>query len=270
MWYDNWSDMGPLIQYLTHRDIYDARIPMNVKVGDMIHNGKLKWPQDWYDKFPLITSMDDPNFQNEANDTVVWMSKNGEKVKFSVKTATCDLCTEYPKRMSNQDKMTRWGLHIVNRCPLCHNDNEDIQHLFFKCIYSSEVWSKAKEMADIKCDESNWHELIGRLAGVFGYGYTTVNELHSIGFYQLDLYNSLSKSLGMSKYGSVYSEPTYLHRTKYGTCRRLDMQITHDNVDKDPLIYAFYGYKVNICSFKMAQEVGLSSYSIERNKNRWS
>lgn len=32
--------MGPLIQYLTQRDIYDARLPMNVKVGDMIQNGK--------------------------------------------------------------------------------------------------------------------------------------------------------------------------------------------------------------------------------------
>ncbi|PWA41355.1 reverse transcriptase zinc-binding domain-containing protein [Artemisia annua] len=190
MWYDNWSEMGPLIQYITYRDIYDARLPLNIKVSDIMQNGKWKWPQDWYDKFPLITSIEDPTIQNDYNDIVVWISKNEEKVRFSVKTATIDLGTEVPRvrwwrliwyaqcipkhsfifclaiqnRLSTQDRMAKWGLYTVNRCPLCQNDNEDLQHLFFKCKFSSEVWSKAKEMAEINCEKSNWQELIRRLA----------------------------------------------------------------------------------------------------------
>lgn len=48
-------------------------------------------------KVSLITSIEDPNFHNDTIDTVVWVSKNGEKVNFSVKTATIDLCTDVPK-----------------------------------------------------------------------------------------------------------------------------------------------------------------------------
>ncbi|PWA42372.1 reverse transcriptase zinc-binding domain-containing protein [Artemisia annua] len=58
--------------------------------------------------------------------------------------------------------MAKWGLYTVNRCPLCHNDNEDLQHLFFQCNFSSEVWSEAKEMAEINYEERNWQELIRR------------------------------------------------------------------------------------------------------------
>ena len=30
MWHDNWSSMGPLMQYITHRDIYNARLTMDI------------------------------------------------------------------------------------------------------------------------------------------------------------------------------------------------------------------------------------------------
>ncbi|PWA60833.1 reverse transcriptase zinc-binding domain-containing protein [Artemisia annua] len=68
-----------------------------IEVSDMMQNGKWKWPQDWYAMFPLITSIEDPTIQNDYNDIVVWISKNEEKVRFSVKTATIDLSTEVPR-----------------------------------------------------------------------------------------------------------------------------------------------------------------------------
>ena len=97
MWYDNWSDMGPLIQYNTYRDIYDARFPINVKVGDMIQNGAWKWPQEWYEKFPLITSIEVPNIVDDDKDRVVWLNKKGEEADFSAKAATNVLCIDSPK-----------------------------------------------------------------------------------------------------------------------------------------------------------------------------
>lgn len=190
MWNDNWCSMGPLIQYLTHRDIYNARLNLNMKVCDMIEDGKWKWPLEWFDKFPLITSLEDPNFNADDNDTVVWICKNGEEGKFSVKNATLDLCTSVPKvhwwrlvwysqcvpkhsfilwlaiqnRLSTQEKLQNWGIYNVNRCPLCQKDNEDLQHLFFRCEFSKEVWYKAVLMADINCDNSSWEELIKSMA----------------------------------------------------------------------------------------------------------
>ncbi|PWA68840.1 reverse transcriptase zinc-binding domain-containing protein [Artemisia annua] len=76
MWHDNWSSLGPLMQYITHRDICDARLSMDITVGEMIENGKWKWPVEWYEKFPIITSIEDPSSNNDAEDTVVWISKS--------------------------------------------------------------------------------------------------------------------------------------------------------------------------------------------------
>nr|GEX22667.1 uncharacterized mitochondrial protein AtMg00810-like [Tanacetum cinerariifolium] len=47
MWYDNWSGMGPLINYITYRNLYNAGMDRNCSVSDMIDNGSWKWPRDW-------------------------------------------------------------------------------------------------------------------------------------------------------------------------------------------------------------------------------
>ncbi|GJZ96178.1 RNA-directed DNA polymerase, eukaryota, reverse transcriptase zinc-binding domain protein, partial [Tanacetum coccineum] len=38
MWYDRWNDSGLLINLVTHIDLYDARMPMMIKLADMIHD----------------------------------------------------------------------------------------------------------------------------------------------------------------------------------------------------------------------------------------
>ena len=55
MWYDNWSHLGPISQYITHRDLYDARLDTGLKVSEMISNGCWNWPFEWYHKFSIIT-----------------------------------------------------------------------------------------------------------------------------------------------------------------------------------------------------------------------
>ena len=48
IWYDNWSHMGPLINSITHRIIYDdARLNKLCSVADMIENGSWRWSNDW-------------------------------------------------------------------------------------------------------------------------------------------------------------------------------------------------------------------------------
>ncbi|PWA61793.1 reverse transcriptase zinc-binding domain-containing protein [Artemisia annua] len=60
--------------------------------------------------------------------------------------------------------MIKWGMYNVNRCPLCLSENEDLQHLFFKCSFSTAVWDKVRDMAEIECDNRNWNELLKFLA----------------------------------------------------------------------------------------------------------
>ncbi|GJX03941.1 hypothetical protein Tco_0189857 [Tanacetum coccineum] len=46
LWFDNWSSIGPLFQYITHRDLYDKRLSENITVRDMIVNERWRWPQE--------------------------------------------------------------------------------------------------------------------------------------------------------------------------------------------------------------------------------
>ncbi|GKE96832.1 hypothetical protein Tco_1581687 [Tanacetum coccineum] len=39
-WYDNWNSIGPINNYVTHMNRYDARLADNMKVCDMVKDGK--------------------------------------------------------------------------------------------------------------------------------------------------------------------------------------------------------------------------------------
>ncbi|GJY35773.1 RNA-directed DNA polymerase, eukaryota, reverse transcriptase zinc-binding domain protein [Tanacetum coccineum] len=70
MWFDNWSEIGPLFQYITYRDIYDERLDRGLKVSDMIDNSGWMWPNDWYGKFPMITSLNVPTISTGSDDKI--------------------------------------------------------------------------------------------------------------------------------------------------------------------------------------------------------
>ena len=42
-------------------------------------------------------------------------------------------------RLTNQDKLIKWGIQGANRCSLCQMDSEDMHHLFFQCTFAKEV-----------------------------------------------------------------------------------------------------------------------------------
>nr|GEZ31441.1 RNA-directed DNA polymerase, eukaryota, reverse transcriptase zinc-binding domain protein [Tanacetum cinerariifolium] len=47
MWYDKWHESGMLIDKISNRDLYDARIPKMISIDDMIDRGVWKWPNEW-------------------------------------------------------------------------------------------------------------------------------------------------------------------------------------------------------------------------------
>ena len=91
LWYDNWSSLGALSQMVTNRDLYDARLHCELKVCDMVSNGNCLWPEEWYVKYHSITNLAVPNLDSNIEDKVVWRTKNGVEVDFSVSIANCDL-----------------------------------------------------------------------------------------------------------------------------------------------------------------------------------
>ncbi|GJY07715.1 hypothetical protein Tco_0374769 [Tanacetum coccineum] len=64
--YDKWSNMGHLFKSITHRDLYDARLRDNMTLKEMVSNGQLMWPQEWYVKFPWIKNIVCPVLATDA------------------------------------------------------------------------------------------------------------------------------------------------------------------------------------------------------------
>ncbi|GKA86082.1 hypothetical protein Tco_0807793 [Tanacetum coccineum] len=61
VWHDKWCGIGPLSQFVTNRDIYDARFNNKASFADMIDNDKWKWHNEWKDVFPELISIPVPS-----------------------------------------------------------------------------------------------------------------------------------------------------------------------------------------------------------------
>ncbi|KAK6795539.1 hypothetical protein RDI58_008993 [Solanum bulbocastanum] len=43
-------------------------------------------------------------------------------------------------RLRTKDVLLKWGMQITRDCVLCGSHLETLPHLFFDCVYSTEVW----------------------------------------------------------------------------------------------------------------------------------
>ncbi|GJR52155.1 hypothetical protein Tco_1402676 [Tanacetum coccineum] len=76
------KDQGGLS--LKNLDLYDERLNEDLKVRDMIVNGGWVWPNDWFEKFLLSTSLEVPSIDEQVEDKIVWKTNNGKLVDFTV------------------------------------------------------------------------------------------------------------------------------------------------------------------------------------------
>ena len=67
-------------------------------------------------------------------------------------------------RLSTLDRLQKWGNCIVNRCYLCMKEAEDLEHIFFKCDFSREVWEKVRIKAKIHNCDVSWNNIVQELA----------------------------------------------------------------------------------------------------------
>ncbi|GJU50290.1 RNA-directed DNA polymerase, eukaryota, reverse transcriptase zinc-binding domain protein [Tanacetum coccineum] len=190
IWFDNWCSLSPLSNFISHRDLYDARLRGDLRVRDMIVNGQWRWPYEWNEKFPMLKNLVVPTIKNGVNDRIVWHDKFGKDVAFSVSVANRDMNDQGPcvpwwkliwfpqcipkhsfilwlavqNRLTTLDKLKNWGDYAVNRCCLCCQDAEDLDHLMFKCEFASEVWNKISVIADMQINSTDMKVLIHHLS----------------------------------------------------------------------------------------------------------
>nr|GEV80746.1 RNA-directed DNA polymerase, eukaryota, reverse transcriptase zinc-binding domain protein [Tanacetum cinerariifolium] len=139
------GDIGPLFQYVTHRDLYDEILNDDLKVRDMIGNGLWLWQNDWFERFLMITSLEVLRIDDQAVDKIVWKTNNGKEVKFPVIQVNFNL-------NSNGPTMQWWRLVcVVRRLVMAAN------------VYN--IWSKRNRRIFLK-DKGSSDEVYKNIIGV--------------------------------------------------------------------------------------------------------
>ena len=175
-WYDKWCLEGPLCDFLSARDIYDARFKVDYSVADIIKQGEWCWPAEWLDRYPQLSNIKVPDLNDNDCDEAMWVTDSGVRTKYKTKTVWNDIsgsnngakvkwCSmiwfsqciprhtfvlwmAVQERLMTQDKIAKWRMNEVLECTLCKKCMDSHEHLFFNCEYSSAVWNELQAFLD--------------------------------------------------------------------------------------------------------------------------
>nr|GEU31376.1 reverse transcriptase zinc-binding domain-containing protein [Tanacetum cinerariifolium] len=101
----------------------------------------------WIDSF---VSMDTEVVKDKAGGSEIKAEGSSKRAREDLQQESTKKQKAIQKRLTTQDKFKRWGEYAMNRCNLCCQDSEDINHLIFQCSFSSDLRTKVKGIADIK------------------------------------------------------------------------------------------------------------------------
>lgn len=125
-----------------------------------------------------------PLIRRNMEDKVVWtLHANGEYTSRSAKEALRDhkevvswwkvvwFKGHVPRRavimwmackgkLLTRDGLKNWGCIVDDRCVLCGEDTETMQHLFFQCSFAQRVWRVAKQRSGINRTANTWEDVI--------------------------------------------------------------------------------------------------------------
>ncbi|GJS45277.1 RNA-directed DNA polymerase, eukaryota, reverse transcriptase zinc-binding domain protein [Tanacetum coccineum] len=156
-------------------DVFEAGLSLNCKVADLVVNGEWRWPSVLSDKFSFLIHLPPPLLFHDRKDKVLWKSNSYKICNFSIKVVWSDLILEKPivpwfkvvwfsqniprnsfilwlavkKKLKTQDRLALWVDKVNLRCPLCKTMQDDHNHLFFACQFSSKVWNFFKGLINL-------------------------------------------------------------------------------------------------------------------------
>ncbi|XP_009124648.1 uncharacterized protein LOC103849672 [Brassica rapa] len=189
-WFDAWSPLGQLINYLGESGPRRLRIRKDAVVADAIQGSVWSLPhprsQQEVDlhSYPTTVSLPLPNniddvYEWSAGDSslrcfrssstweilrprqeevdwcdVVWFKGAVPKHSFTMWVTNYD-------RWPTRDRLASWGLPVTTDCPFCSRCLETGDHLFLRCEYSRQVWREIF----VRCHPplsplSDWPELL--------------------------------------------------------------------------------------------------------------
>nr|GEY21176.1 hypothetical protein [Tanacetum cinerariifolium] len=186
LWFDNWSNIGPLNQFISHRNMYDARLSHKMTVKEWVEQCNGQWPEEWVLDFLALLDLETVSMEEQNNDCTMWRETDGILCIFSVSQAYRDLIhgeddvdwykviwysQNIPKhafiswlaihnKLTTQDKIKQWGSYDVMCCALCKHEMDSHSHLFFKCEYSKVFWGKILKKMGVFGSTYKWNDLV--------------------------------------------------------------------------------------------------------------
>ncbi|GJS45306.1 putative reverse transcriptase domain-containing protein [Tanacetum coccineum] len=159
-------------KFLTPKDIAREGYSIQTRVADLLVNRAWNWPLSWLAKAPNLGLIPAPNIVLARQDCMKWRATNGTMTDFSVKYAwevlrprgievpwlhtiwfshailrhAFHLWLVMRRSLKTQDKLRQWDVSPTTditqvHCSLCGTQPDSHEHLFFKCSYSSKVWT---------------------------------------------------------------------------------------------------------------------------------
>lgn len=169
-WWDSWTTLGPLIDFVGQNGPRMLRLPLDAKVVNAVRDG------NWYLSSArseavqtlqiLLTTLSVPE-EESGTDVFMWRLPSGrystsfssrgtwdqirevgplvpwsKTVWFneSIPRASFFLWLAIRKRLPTRDRLISWGMSVLENCPLCNSSQETHDHLFFSCPFSDWLW----------------------------------------------------------------------------------------------------------------------------------
>ncbi|XP_022006783.1 uncharacterized protein LOC110905198 [Helianthus annuus] len=187
-WCDNWCPLSPISTFITPRTITNAGFNMYSSVADIVDDsGDWRWPEAWYDLFPVLINLQPPSVVHNVPDKPTWKDLDGKDSYFSSKEVwnnirsrgatvswfnmiwfsqciprhSFHLWLVIRNKLKTQDRLMTWeagsetNLRLMC-CPICRYDRDSRDHLFFQCSFASQVWNNVKTMVSLENVNDSW------------------------------------------------------------------------------------------------------------------
>lgn len=69
--FDKWCTSGPLSKFITNRSLYSAGFEASNSVADVIDQGCWKWPQEWFNSWPMLSAITVPQLEDSKTDCII-------------------------------------------------------------------------------------------------------------------------------------------------------------------------------------------------------
>ncbi|XP_024006225.1 uncharacterized protein LOC112082856 [Eutrema salsugineum] len=171
-WFDYWNDLGPFISMFGVSGPRQLRIPLSSHVVQGTRHGAWHLPparSELSETLQTVLCTISPPSSDKCSDYYLWRNAaGGFGPSFSSKVTWDHIRVSSPSvpwhkiiwskeeiprcsfiawlamlvRLPTRDRLLRWGMSVPGQCLLCNSDQESHEHIFFRCTYSSELWSR--------------------------------------------------------------------------------------------------------------------------------